>query len=56
VSHFNDKVKVGLAFLRQGVMILVPPGAEAGQFYKCEQKDRMHMVGVFANAQAASEQ
>jgi len=37
-------------------MLLIPPGHEAEQFYCCDQRDRMHMIGVFGNASAAAEQ
>ena len=56
IDHFNDKHRVGLVFLRNGVMLLIPPGPESEQFYSCEKNDRMHMIGLFGNAKAASEQ
>jgi hypothetical protein len=54
IDYFTEKKRVGLAFLRNGVMYLIPPGPIAAKFYACEERDRPHMVGVFGDAKAAA--
>ena len=51
ITDFREKQRVGLAFLRgNGVMMLVPPGAEASMYCALEYPDRMCMIGVFGNS------
>ncbi len=52
IDYFAQKQRVGLCFLRNGVMFLLPPGEMSKKFFECERP--CHMVGVFGDAQAAA--
>lgn len=53
IDYFTKKERVGLAFLRSGVMFLLPPCEISQKYFTC---DRPHMVGVFGDAKAAAAQ
>lgn len=55
IDYFTSKQRVGLCFLRNGVMFLLPPGETSQKYFSCEQRP-CHMVGVFGDAQAAAAQ
>ena len=53
IDYFSRKERVGLAFLPEGVMFLLPSGKYSERFFK---SDRPHMVGIFGDSQAAAAQ
>jgi hypothetical protein len=50
INYFQQKERAGLAFLRNGVMFLLPPSSVSEQFFK---SDKPHMVGIFGDIQAS---
>lgn len=58
IEYFREKQRVGLCFLRNGVMFLIPPGETASRYFSGEegQGDRFFMVGVFGDQQASAAQ
>lgn len=52
IEYFTQKERIGLCFLRNGVMFLLPPGEISKKFFNCDRP--YHMVGVFGDAQAAA--
>ena len=53
IEYFTLKQRVGLCFLRNGVMFLLPPGETSKKFFDCPARP-CHMVGVFGDAAAAA--
>lgn len=53
IDYFEKKERAGLAFLRNGMMFLLPPCEISAMYFK---HDRPHMVGIFGDAQAAAAQ
>lgn len=54
IDYFTQKQRVGLCFLRNGVMFLMPPSETSRQFFETDRP--IHMVGVFGDAQASAAQ
>lgn len=48
IDYFTAKQRVGLCFLRNGVMFLLPPGETSRQYFETDRQ--IHMVGVFGDA------
>ena len=53
IDYFENKQRVGLAYLDKGIMFLLPPCALSRQYF---MSDRPHMVGIFGDQQAAAAQ
>jgi len=51
ITYFQQKERAGLAFLRNGVMFLLPPCQVSRKFFECEGTP--HLVGVFGDSQAS---
>ena len=46
IDYFENKQRVGLAYLDKGIMFLLPPCALSRQYFV---SDRPHMVGIFGD-------
>ena len=46
IDYFEKKERVGLAFLEQGMMFLLPPSNLSRKYFT---SDRPHMIGVFGD-------
>jgi len=53
ISYFQQKERAGLAFLRNGVMFLLPPCQVSQRYF---QSDKPHMIGIFGDSQASQAQ
>jgi hypothetical protein len=52
IQYFQEKDRMGMVFLKNGLMFLVPPGPASHRYFNEAQGSREHsnyMVGVFVD-------
>jgi hypothetical protein len=60
VDYFNEKERMGMVYLKSGLMFVVPPSQASKKFFNEEHGANLitkpYLVGVFVDQQAAKQQ
>lgn len=52
IQYFNEKNRIGMVYLKNGMIFIVPPSEASKRYFKDEQGANQHssyMVGVFVD-------